>query len=574
MRPLDPRLLRHALAARKFLVGGGALGVVEAVALITASWCIAHLIAQVIAGEPAGALILPAVILALAVLFRAGSQWLMGVCAARAAAKVQLELRSQLLDRLAAEPTELRKHQHVTTLAQLASSGLNALDAYFARYVPELIRAGLVTPVLILAIALADPLSALAIIATIPCIPIFMILIGRATERAQSRRWDALSTLARGYAEVVEGLATLKIFGRARRQAERIRAMTEEHRVSTMGVLRYSFLSGFALELLASISVALVAVSIGVRLVNRDMLLETGIFALLLAPEAYLPLRQVGAQFHAAADGLSASNAVLDVLEDDAQKDGPIPKASTFDEVPAQSADAGLVIRDLTVRREQRTIIENMSFRAEPGTLTVLSGPSGAGKSTVLDAIRGAVPLAGGSVSWQGMELPAGVSHRAAHIAWSGQHAVLFAGTVRDNLTLGESASAPEEVLERALVRAVLACGPDSGDTVDGALTLDDRINALGHGISGGQAQRLALARAIVRHDVVGCPLILLDEPTSALDERTEARVIDSLTGLAREGATVLVVSHRQALWRAADQHVSILPRAASSTQETRQEAS
>lgn len=534
-------------------MGGGALGVLEALALIVSCWCLSTAIAELVAGASFVS-VLPFIgVFALAVVTRAVSQWIMGMFSARAAAKVQLELRSQLLDHLAEQPAEARAHTHLATLSQLAASGLNALDAYFARYVPELIRAALVTPVLIAAIALADPLSAVAILATIPCIPVFMILIGRVTERAQSRRWDALTNLARGYAEIVEGLATLKIFGRARRQAERIRTITEEHRASTMGVLRYSFLSGFALELLASIAVALVAVSIGVRLVNREMLLQTGIFALLLAPEAYLPLRQVGAQFHAAADGLSASNAVLDVLDEDADAS---PLRSESSSSGAQSD--GLKISGLTLEREGRIVVRGLDLVAAPGSFTVLSGPSGAGKSSILAAIRGSLRPAAGTISCGGTQWGETRAERAVSIAWSGQGAMLFGGTVRDNLSLGESAGASDDLLHRALELAALRSRPGDDHPVDGELRLDDRINELGHGISGGQAQRLALARAIVRHWVVGTPLILLDEPTSALDEDTEARIVASLRELASRGAIVVAVSHREALWEAADQHLEV----------------
>lgn len=534
-------------------MGGGALGVLEALALIVSCWCLSTAIAELVAGASFVS-VLPFIgVFALAVVTRAVSQWIMGMFSARAAAKVQLELRSQLLDHLAAQPAEARAHTHLATLSQLAASGLNALDAYFARYVPELIRAALVTPVLIAAIALADPLSAVAILATIPCIPVFMILIGRVTERAQSRRWDALTNLARGYAEIVEGLATLKIFGRARRQAERIRTITEEHRASTMGVLRYSFLSGFALELLASIAVALVAVSIGVRLVNREMLLQTGILALLLAPEAYLPLRQVGAQFHAAADGLSASNAVLNVLDEDADAS---PLRSESSSSGAQSD--GLKISGLTLEREGRIVVRGLDLVAAPGSLTVLSGPSGAGKSSILAAIRGSLRPAAGTISCGGTQWGETRAERAVSIAWSGQGAMLFGGTVRDNLSLGESAGASDDLLHRALELAALRSRPGDDHPVDGELRLDDRINELGHGISGGQAQRLALARAIVRHWVVGTPLILLDEPTSALDEDTEARIVASLCELASRGAIVVAVSHREALWEAADQHLEV----------------
>ena len=283
------------------------------------------------------------------------------------------------------------------------------------------------------------------------------------------------------------------------------------------------------------------------------MLLQTGIFALLLAPEAYLPLRQVGAQFHAAADGLSASNAVLDVLDEDADAS---PLRSESSSSGAQSD--GLKISGLTLEREGRIVVRGLDLVAAPGSFTVLSGPSGAGKSSILAAIRGSLRPAAGTISCGGTQWGETRAERAVSIAWSGQGAMLFGGTVQDNLSLGESAGASDDLLHRALELAALRSRPGDDHPVDGELRLDDRINELGHGISGGQAQRLALARAIVRHWVVGTPLILLDEPTSALDEDTEARIVASLRELASRGAIVVAVSHREALWEAADQHLEV----------------
>ncbi|RIJ08119.1 thiol reductant ABC exporter subunit CydD, partial [Clavibacter michiganensis subsp. insidiosus] len=260
-------------------------------------------------------------------------------------------------------------------LATIVGPGLDALDPYFARYVPQLILTALATPIVVAVLFLSDPLTGVTVLVTLPVIPVFMVLVGWATQEVQRRQWSRLTELASGFLEVVDGLSTLLVFGRARRQTARIRRVTEEYRVETMRVLRISFLSGFVLELAASLSVALVAVSVGVRLIGGQLDLEVGLFVLLLAPEAFLPIRQVGVQFHAAAEGVAAADDVLGILEEEraTRATRPVPGPATA----TPPAGDALAIRDLAVARDDRAVLSGVSARFPRGRVTAVTGPSG-----------------------------------------------------------------------------------------------------------------------------------------------------------------------------------------------------
>lgn len=514
-----------------------------------------------------------------AVVVRALAAWGMDAAAARAGALSKSELRAALLDAIATLGPGWVAGRRSAELTTVAGRGLDGLDAYFGRYLPQLLLAGLATPVLIAAIGLTDVPSLITILCTLPLIPVFMILIGMATERVQKRQWSQLTRLAVGFLDVVEGLSTLKIFGRAGRQSGRIRAITESYRASTMSVLRLSFASGFTLELLASLAVAIIAVTIGIRLVNREMPLEPGLFVLLLAPEAYLPLRMVGAQFHAAADGLAAFEQAADILDEarTAMAGGVLPLAEAADAVsdaPGEAdrrlAGSGLEIRGLSVERDGRLVLEGRSLAAPRGAITAIEGESGAGKSTLLAAIRGVVPAAAGELLLDGRPLGA---DRARRIAWAGQQPALLEGTIRDNLALGDSRGATDAelldalrlvALDGELAREQARTGRGAADDAATASAVAPpdplalRIDARGGGLSGGQSQRLALARAIVRARAVDAAIVLADEPSSALDAESERAVVAALRALADEGRAVVVVSHREAMLSAADRRVRL----------------
>lgn len=316
VKPVDPRLLRYARTTRVFLAGTVLLGLAGAGLIVAQATLIADLVVGGFQhGDGTGALRGDLLWLAAVSVGRALVAWLTELCAHRAGAAVTSQLRNRLLTRATALGPGWLTGRRSGELTTLATRGIDALDDYFARYLPQLGLAAVVPAVVLARILLADWISALTIVLTLPLIPLFMVLVGWATRDRMDRQWRLLGRLSGHFLDVVAGLPTLKVFGRAKAQADSIRAITGDYRKATLKTLRIAFLSSFVLELLATISVALVAVDIGMRLVHGDLSLRTGLLVLVLAPEAYLPLRQVGAQYHAAAEGLAAAEQVFEVLE-------------------------------------------------------------------------------------------------------------------------------------------------------------------------------------------------------------------------------------------------------------------
>jgi ATP-binding cassette subfamily C protein CydCD len=540
VKPVDPRLLRYARATRLFLVAIVGLGAVGA-GLVIAQ---AMLIAEVVVGAfqhrmSVTELGTPLLLLAAVACGRALVAWLTELAAHRASAAVKSELRGRLVERSVELGPEWLSGQQTGSLVALATRGVDALDDYFSRYLPQLGLA-VVVPVAVLArIVTEDWVSAAIIVGTLPLIPLFMVMIGWATQSQMDRQWRLLSRLSGHFLDVVAGLPTLKVFGRAKAQAESIRRITGEYRQATMRTLRIAFVSSFALELLATLSVALVAVTIGMRLVHGDMDLYTGLVILVLAPEAYLPLRQVGAQYHAAAEGLAAAEEIFAVLET------PVPATGTR-EVPSGE----LAFEGVTVRYPGRAAdaVSDVSFTVAPGETVALVGPSGAGKSTLLNTLLGFVRPTEGRVCVGGVDLAdADLEQWRSRIAWVPQRPHLYAGTIAENIRLARP-DADDAAVRRALADAgaldFVAALPDGIESVLG----DD-----GAGLSAGQRQRLALARAFLADR----PVLLLDEPTAALDGATESEVVAAVRRLA-VGRTVLLVVHRPALLAVADRVVRV----------------
>ncbi|WP_445524864.1 thiol reductant ABC exporter subunit CydD [Streptomyces cyslabdanicus] len=540
MKPIDPRLLRHARATRLFLVAVVGLGAIGACLVIAQ----AMLVAEVVVGAfqhrmPVTELRTPLLLLAAVACGRALVSWLTELAAHRASAAVKSELRGRLLDRAAALGPGWLSGQRTGSLVALATRGVDALDDYFSRYLPQLGLA-VAVPVAVLArIVTEDWVSAAIIVGTLPLIPLFMMLIGWATQSHMDRQWRLLSQLSGHFLDVVAGLPTLKVFGRAKAQAESIRRITGEYRRATMRTLRIAFLSSFALELLATLSVALVAVTIGMRLVSGNLDLYIGLVVLVLAPEAYLPLRQVGAQYHAAAEGLAAAEEIFAVLET------PVPESGTG-AVPT----GALTFEDVSVRYPGRSAdaVTGVSFSVRPRETVALVGPSGAGKSTLLNVLLGFVRPSAGRVRVAEADLTdVDLEQWRSRIAWVPQRPHLYAGTIAENVRLAR----PDA--DDAAVRGALA---DAGalEFVDALPEgLDTRLGEDGTGLSAGQRQRLALARAFLADR----PVLLLDEPTAALDGATEAEVVEAVRRLSA-GRTVLLVVHRPALLDVADRVVRL----------------
>lgn len=543
MKPLDPRLIRRSHAARRFLVAGALLAAVQAAAIIAFAWALASLVAGLIDGMrmPQARPLIG--ILVVAASARAVGAWGWDVVGSAGAMRVKAELRGDLLGALETRPGGVPGFP-TSRIATLLGPGLEALDEYFGRYLPQLVLTVVATSACVVAVWVADPLSGLVLVIVLPLIPVFMALIGMATGAVQRRQWESLASLSRGFLEMVGGLSTLILFGRADRQVERIRAVTDDYRRRTMTVLRITFLSGFTLEFSASLSVAIVAVSIGLRLVAGDLTLAPGLFVLVLAPEVFLPLRNVGAAFHASSAGVAASGDAFDLLAAAERPADPRAVAErsrrAVDDASVSTDDRGLVIDDLRVRRGDRLVLDGFHLAVRPGEVVAVTGESGSGKSSLLAALLGFAD-ADGHLRLDGRRLDGDRSG----IAWAGQAPTLLAGSIAANVRLGDQDADPR-LLGRALGLAGVELDPDRVLGPDGG------------GLSGGQAQRVATARAIHRLLARDGRLLLLDEPASAQDPDRAAALGEHLRELARDGRVVLVTTHRSALAGSADRTIDL----------------
>ena len=519
------------------------IGSLTAGVVIAQAW----LLSRVIVGVTAENEVLADVSLAITALAgvfaaRAILAWGAEVVAVRTSGKAKAQLRQAAMDAVIESGTGSASPGEV---AVLATRGIDALDTYFARYLPQLVLAVIVPISVIAVIFTQDILSALIVVITVPLIPIFMILIGLFTKSKVEKQWNTLSKLSSHFLDLVSGLPTLKVFGRAQAQVQVIRRVGQEYRSSTMGVLRISFLSSLALELLASLSVALVAVSIGIRLAEAQIDYRVGLFVLLLAPEVYLPLRLIGQHFHAAAEGLGAADRLFSIIEQEPAVTGGSR------EVPFPII---VNVKDLAVRYpgSESLALENVSFTALPGTITAIVGLSGSGKTTLLRALGGLVAPTTGSVDISGLLLTdLNMREWRKQSSWLPQSPQLFnkelsaKPSIRSVVDLRAEFSDSQiwDALERAGVAAEIR-----------PLGLDFQLDAQGSGLSGGQLQRLAIARALITQPRV----LLFDEPTAALDSASELAIAQVIRNSAQSGVTVIVVAHRPALMEIADQVVRV----------------
>ncbi|RCG33227.1 thiol reductant ABC exporter subunit CydD [Sphaerisporangium album] len=502
--------------------------------------------AELLSGVLSGALTTAALIpLALVVAARALFGLVQGAAAGRTATALKSVLRHRLLARLGGLGPARLTARRSGELVTLAGRGLDALDPYVTGYLPAVAVAGVVPVAVLVRLFAADLGTAVIVLLTLPLIPVFGALVGWRTKEVTDRQWRALSQLGGHFLDVVRGLPTLRAFGRARYQATVIRQVADAHRSATMRTLRVAFLSSLVLELVASLSLALVAVPVGLRLLSGSLDLRVALLVLLLAPEAYLPLRAMGTKFHAAMEGVAAADDAFAVLS--GTEAGAVTAAARSVVPPGVPE---IRLEGVTVRYPGRedAALADVSLVIAPGERVALAGESGAGKSTLLHLLLGFVTPSEGRVLVGGVDL-AGVDPDLwrARLAFVPQRPHLFAGTVAANIALGSAAS-PEEV--RAAAVAARA-----GEFVDalpeGYATV---IGERGADLSAGQRQRLALARAFCRPEA---EVLLLDEPTARLDGRSEAAIVEATRTLA-EGRTAIIVAHRPAMLDLADRVVRV----------------
>ena len=532
MKPVDRRLLRHARAARGYLAVVVMLGLVLTALVLAQAGLLARALAGAAPGVGAVALWPVLVSLIAVVLARALAVYGGEVAALRASASV----KSQLRRRLAAQVLRLGPAwlggQRTGEIATLATRGLDALDPYFARYLPQLVLACLVPLAVAVRVALADWISALIIVVTLPLIPVFTVLVGLPARARARRQWLLLARLGGHFLDVVEGLTTLKVFGRARPQAEVIGRVTDEHRTATMSVLRVAFLSALVLELTAALATALVAVEVGLRLLGGHIGYEAALLVLLLTPEAFLPLRAVAMHFHASMEGMAAAGRVCDLLDIKPPRTGEGPRASAAVDLAQQTITLDGVC--LSYPGRDRPALDGVSLTIAPGERIAVAGASGAGKSSLLALLLRFVEPSDGRIEAGGLPLDSIATDAwRRQIAWVPQYPALMSGSVAANIALGQASVSRDAI--------AFAAGLAGADGFIRALPhgYDTPLGERGLRLSAGQRQRIALARAFLRD----APLLLLDEPTAHLDPVTAGQILDAVERL-MAGRTVILVSH------------------------------
>lgn len=551
MKPLDPRLLKYARSARVHIVFTAFLGLLTAALVIVQALLISRAASPVIEGTADLRDVMPTIGLLIGVLaVRAATIGLRETLSQRAAEKAVREMRGAVLDHVEKLGPRWRA-RHGADVATLATRGLADLEPYFIKYLPQLILAMTVTPLALLTMLLLDFWSALIAAIVIPLIPVFMILIGRFTQESSRRKLASMERLGSQLLDLMAGLPTLRGLGREKGPMAHMKRLGAENTRTTMATLSVAFLSGGVLEFLTTLSVALVAVEVGMRLVGGTVSLTVGLTVIMLAPEVFEPLRQVGAQFHASANGIAAAEAAFDILET------PVTEHGAHQSPDMSSRD--IIIEDLSVAARQVWAPHSLNATIQSGTINTLVGPSGVGKTTTVMALLALEPPTRGRILIAqpdtGTDEPVDLADIDPHswwtqVTWVPQSPTFVPGTIRDVITHDVTDQQRDAASKATGFDAVLDKLPDGWDT---------QIGYRGVGLSVGQRQRLALTNALLDP----APIVILDEPTAHLDAVSEHVVVRTLEQMKAQGRTVIVIAHRQAVVAAADHVITVSAQAA-----------
>ena len=537
-RLVDPDLAARVPGLRRVAVTAVALAAISAVAIVVQAVALATVVNRSLLHHASLSSVTPAlVVLGVAILARAALHGAGDLSALRAADRVVATLRRQLLGHALALGPGWLGGERPGELSLTATRGLRSLHTYYARYLPQAAAAAVIPLILLVWVGTQDWLAFVVVIALVLAVPVTMIAFGREANRRSERQWRRLGSLAGRVLQLVEGLPTLRAFGRESQGRREIEAATEGVRSATMRTLRVAFLSALSMDMIAGFGVGFVAMVLGLRLLWGELDLQTAMAVLLVAPEIFIPLRRAGAEFHASTEGQAAATRVVEVLAT------PVPSSTTA-ALPGAGrpggGGGGLTIEGLGVHYEhrERAALAHVSLHAPPGQRVALTGPSGSGKSTVLAALLRFVEPSEGSMAFDGRPSSAeAVATWREHFSWLPQRPHLFNATLADNLRLG-APEAPDEELRRVLEAVGLA---DLLANLPAGL-----LTAVGHDgltLSSGERQRVAFARALLRP----APVLLLDEPTAALDPPTVARLAPAIEPWL-SGRTVVVAAHEPLL--------------------------
>ncbi len=529
---------KHTENYLSFAIG---LGLSSGLLLILQAWFLAKIITAVIFEQSTLVDVQHWLVCMLFIfLLRALLNWGSEISAFKAAAKVKFELRDQIHKQIFALGPNAISDRHSGEIINTMIDAVEALENYYARYLPTMALVALIPLSILVFVFPIDWISGIVLLVTAPLIPFFMILIGKGTERLNKKQWQKLARMSAHFLDMIQGITTLKIFNASRREAATISRVSEDYRKTTLSVLRVAFLSSLVLEFLASISIAIVAVLIGFRLFYGEIDFFFGFFVLLLAPEFYLPLRNMGTHYHARLEAIGAAEKIVNILEK------PLQQQSNEQFLLSKSENAFNVEFDqVSYSYEKReATLQNISFVIPQKKLIALVGESGAGKSTIIKLLAGFIQTQQGQIKINDVSLNnIDIKTWRKQISWIPQNPHIFHATLRENISLGMNNANDDQIITAARLSNIhnyIESLPDQYDTI---------ISERGQGLSGGQIQRLALARAFLKDS----PIILLDEATANLDEESEKLIQQSLNEL-RKNKTVIMIAHRLKTVEKADQ--------------------